>query len=475
MGLPWAPETPVVGKGSRIPNRLDFRFLPVDLTVGRTNFAPVMRVFIMKMTLKRFALAIATILGGAGLADAQDVGRYQLPPGPYQSAVAPVGYMDAASCVDGCTAKGGAANCHDGSCTECRDPTGIWGGVEFVFLFPKGRDLPALVTTATAATPPSDAGALGFPNTSILYGADRVGDQFQAAGRITVGKWFDEEESIGLGVRFLGTEGDRGRFNLSSDENPIIARPFFNNDPLVNQQDALLIAYPGLTTGNIAVATSSDMYNLDVLGRVNLDFGSNYRLDLIGGYQNTRLDDGVAISSLSTVVGGNLPLGSTYRFQDSFDARNIFNGGSLGLWYEHYRGPWVISAMGKFSVGQMSETIRIRGTNTADTGGGPVTGPGGLLAQPTNIGTYHRKETGFVPEFALNLNRRLTDHLDLTVGYSIMYFNSVVLAGDQIDTTVNGSQIQNGPLVGPASPAFNGFNDTDYFVHGLTLGLGFHF
>jgi len=473
------PEIPNASDLAAIPFRLDFLDLAVDLMVGPTNFALLMRVFIMNMKLKSFALAVSAVLGSAGFASAQQWAPSS--PSPYQLSAAPAMYSQASpsdeSCVAGCTNKGGghAGSCGDG-CSECRDPRGLWGGVEFVFLFPKGRELPALVTTSTPNTPAFQAGVLGLPTTQVLFGNDRIGDQLHAAARITVGKWLDDEESVGVGVRYFGTEGDRTSFSLDSTENPIIARPFYNSDPLVDAQDSLRIAYPGRFTGNVGVTTSSDLYSFDVLGRVNLDYGSNYRLDVIGGYQNTRLDDGLTIGSFTTDVGGiNNPLGTTIAIVDGFDARDIFNGGSLGLWYEHYRGPWVVAAMAKFGLGQMSETVRISGSNTVNTGGGPVTTPGGLLAQPTNIGTYHRKETAFVPEFALNLNRRLTDHLDVTVGYSIIYFSSVVLAGDQIDTVVNGTQILGGPLLGPADPSFQGFNDSDYFVHGLSLGLNFHF
>lgn len=441
-----------------------------------------MRVFNMNKKLKSFALAVAAVLGGGGLASAQQ-GAPVPPPAsvsPYQLAPAPVLVSQPspsdASYAASCVSKGGGGcdgNCggHDCENCNCRDPRGLWGGFEFMFMWGKGQDLPPLVTTSSLPTPINEAGRIGFPNTSVLYGADRVGDQFQAAGRFTIGKWFDEEESMGVGIRYLMSEGDRSRFSLDSDQNSVIARPFYNVDPLNTGSDSWIVAYPGVATGNVSVATSSDMYNIDVLGRVNLDFGTNHRLDLIGGFQNARLDTGLMVVNSTTVLGNN----DVYQMQDGFDARNIFNGGSIGVWYERYRGPWVVSMLAKFSIGQMSETVRIRGSNTVDTGGGPVTTPGGLLAQPTNIGDYHRNETAFVPEFALNLNRRLTDHLDLSFGYTIIYFSSVVLAGDQIDVGVNGAQLLNGPQLAPFRPAFNGFNDTDYFVHGITLGLNFHF
>lgn len=437
----------------------------------------------MKMSLKSLAVAIATVLGGAGTASAQQwaPAGYQPPAAaanPYFAGAQTIAAQASPSDVvsGACTDKAGAFGLGDGSCSDCddcRDPSGVWGGVEFIFLFPKGRRLPPLVTTSPAGTPQGNAGVL--PGATILFGNDTIGEDFQPAGRATLGKWFDEGESIGAGIRFFGMAGSDAGFTTDSTATPIIGRPFFNIDPLVNAQDALLVAYPGLATGTINVATSSALYQADALLRVNLDYGSNHRLDVIGGYQFTRLDDGVTVDSLSTIVGGNLPVGSTFAFRDSFDAKNEFHGGSLGLIYEHCRGPWMLSGLAKFSVGQMNETVTIAGTNTVQIGGIPATTEGGLLAQTTNIGVYKRRETAFVPELAINLNRRITDHLDFTVGYSIIYFSSVVLAGDQIDMTVNGSQLTGGALVGDPRPTFLGFNDGDYFVHGLSLGLGFHF
>jgi hypothetical protein len=52
----------------------------------------------------------------------------------------------------------------------------------------------------------------------------------------------------------------------------------------------------------------------------------------------------------------------------------------------------------------------------------------------------------------------------LMAGYSFIYWSNVVLAGNQIDTTVDPSQ-----LATSTRPAFN-FTRTDYWAQGLSLG-----
>jgi hypothetical protein len=101
--------------------------------------------------------------------------------------------------------------------------------------------------------------------------------------------------------------------------------------------------------------------------------------------------------------------------------------------------------------------------------------PGGLLAQPSNLGFHSRHKTTYVPEVAFNLTRRITDRLDFTMGYTFIYWSSMLLAADHLDNQVNGTQFQGGQLVGPANPAFPGFRDTDYWLHAMSMGINFRF
>jgi hypothetical protein len=54
-----------------------------------------------------------------------------------------------------------------------------------------------------------------------------------------------------------------------------------------------------------------------------------------------------------------------------------------------------------------------------------------------------------------------------------LYLNNVLQAASSIDQHVNPSQID-GPLVGPAQPAFN-FSSNSYWLNGINFGLECNF
>ena len=79
-----------------------------------------------------------------------------------------------------------------------------------------------------------------------------------------------------------------------------------------------------------------------------------------------------------------------------------------------------------------------------------------------------------VPEVGLKLGCQITSFLRLDVGYTFLWMSDVARPGNQIDTTVNRTQVPSslafGPLVGPARPAFT-FRESDFWAHGVSLGL----
>ena len=99
---------------------------------------------------------------------------------------------------------------------------------------------------------------------------------------------------------------------------------------------------------------------------------------------------------------------------------------------------------------------------------------GGLYALRSNIGRHQRDELAFIPEVGLNVGFQLTRHLKLFAGYSFLWVSTVARAGEQIDPVINVTQFPirsgDGPLVGPARPAFN-FDGTDFWAQGLNFGL----
>lgn len=377
------------------------------------------------------------------------------------------------SCDAGCGCSGCASQMSRGcgigcGCLECRQDrffTRSFGSIEYLHWWNKGISVPPLVTTSPAGTPQGSAGVL--PGAETLFGGHDIDSSLQAGGRLTFGWWLDDCCNLALTSRLYGVESGTVGYTASSAGNPILARPFFNADPLVNAQDSLLVAFPGVTSGAVTVAGDNDVLGFELLGRSLLDSTDCYRLDLIGGYQFNRIDSDLAISSVHNTGAGN------FVFSDLFDVDNQYHAGTAGFALETYRDCWTFSALGKVAIGNMRQTVDVSGFNSV-TAGGTVTTPGGLLTQPTNIGTYERDVVVWAPEVNLKMSCALTQRVSVSVGYSFLYFTRVAFAGDQIDPVVNATQLNGGALVGTGRPGFN-FVDTDFWIQTVDLGLSYNY
>jgi len=379
-----------------------------------------------------------------------------------------IGEGEQSSCS--CTDPVGA--CSDCSCADCGCDDwlserfgvyGLWGSTEYMFAWAQGRRIPALVTTSPDNTPRLAAGVL--PNATILFGDDRFGDDLQAAGRVTFGVWFDECENLGAGVRLFAVEGASEGFSQFSNATglPILGVPFFNVQN--NAEDAVLAAFPGELSGGINVNTSQDVINGESFLRALMLRGNGYRVDLIGGYHYSQVSDGLDLIVNTTAIdpAGFFPIGTNFVITDRFDVKNEFHGALGGLMGELRNGRWRIHSLAKISVGNMREAVTVSGTSVSSVpGGGTSVDNFGLFAQNSNIGTFVRDETAYIPEGNLGVGFQCNECLELTVGYTFMYWSNVVLAGDQIDRVVDLSG------VGPR-PAIN-IRDTDFWVQGVTVG-----
>ena len=117
----------------------------------------------------------------------------------------------------------------------------------------------------------------------------------------------------------------------------------------------------------------------------------------------------------------------------------------------------------------MSERVEIFGSTVANG----VASPHGLLAQPSNSGSFQRNRFAVAPDLGANIGYQVTDHLRAFVGYDFLYLSEVVRAGDQVDLRVNPNQLR-GVAGGPALPAFN-FHGSDYWAQGVSFGLEFKY
>jgi len=370
---------------------------------------------------------------------------------------APIGprHAEDISCSDGCC----------GECNCCCRRLDVFGSVEYLMWWAKGTHLPPLVTTSDPGTLQPDAGVLGLPSTTILFGNEYVGKDMQVGGRVMLGIWLDQEHNVAAGGRFFGLGGDTTQFTATSDGSEILARPFFN--AFLGIDDALLIAFPGFAAGSVAATHDTlNIIGTEAFMEIMMSRDQCRRLSLVGGYQFMRLDDRLQIVSNHTL----LQPGLQFNITDRFKAYNEFHGGEFGLRGQMFRGCWSLDALAMVALGGMRQEVVIEGeTVITPPGGGPIATQGGLLAQPSNIGTYERGKFTYIPSLTLNLKYHVNPCLNFFVGYNLIFLGDVALSGDQIDLRVNLNQ-----PVGPPLPAFT-FQDRDYWIQGMNFGASWDF
>lgn len=146
-----------------------------------------------------------------------------------------------------------------------------------------------------------------------------------------------------------------------------------------------------------------------------------------------------------------------------------------GLTGDVVHGFWTLTWLGKIAIGGTFTGVDVGGSNTISVpGSAPVTTPGGIYAQPTNIGSTSSARFSVVPELSADLGYRLTDHLRAFAGYSLLYWTGVVRPGGTIDATINPTQLGGGMLAGPARPQPMS-DTTDYWAQGLNVGFAYDF
>lgn len=378
---------------------------------------------------------------------------------------------------------GGGAYHPSADCTDplCAPRGRLWVRGEYLLWWVEGASTPALVTTSTAGTPLNEAGILGFPSTSVLFGDTRLTDQHRSGVRLTVGGWIDQCNTTGVQASAFWIADDHSDFSANAATTPIIARPFFNVEPGFEGQDAELIAFPGLFSGQIDISTKSSLHGAEALLRQRIAQECYCRVDGLVGFRYNRLQDRIAISDSRTVIGpgAGLAVGTTFVESDLFDTANHFYGAEVGIVAEMRRCQFFAEGTLKLALGNTHSRVHIDGTSTATipVPGNPpqvATTPAGLLAQATNIGAFENDEFAVIPELGVTIGYEFTPNLKATAGYTFMYWTGVARAGDQIDTSLNLSQLDIGGLVGTARPQFRGVCD-DIWIQGLSLGLEYQF
>ncbi len=351
-----------------------------------------------------------------------------------------------------------------------------WASADYLLGWFSGDRLPPLVTTSPAGTPRLQAGVLGFPTTSVLFGNEIVNGDLRYGFRLGGGYWLTPERTLGLEVGAMTLESQSALFDRGSSGNPILARPFINSTTF--QPQSVLIAFPCSSAGTIdARDRSGEFYEAHIDLTENVVDAGWFRFDSLLGYRFYRYDEGLRIRQTITSAP-NFAAGTVFASGDDFRAQNEFHGGDLGFRTQFLWQDFSLALLTKLGVGCVNRDVKITGGQViAVPGQTPVASEGGLYALPSNIGNYHSHDWTTLPELGANLGWQPTRGVRVTVGYSILFLNRIARAADQFNEIVNpGLFPGSGQAVSGVNnlfPKFNGVTRNDAWMQSLSLGVEF--
>jgi hypothetical protein len=383
-----------------------------------------------------------------------------------------------------------------GGCAEGSLPCGVEAGatqagmvtadLEYVlwFLATSRNSMP---TAATDVLGRSDSFVVG-----ALADAEHGRKGPVSGTRFALGYWAVEDNPwVPGGIRDLGVEtvfffvGQRGS-SFVDTTTPTIVRPFFD---LNNRQESgFIVTAPGLATGGIAASAQVELWGAEanVWKNVYHDLlGTTCSLDVMAGFRYLSMDQRLAIESTSafnrdlTAFPAFLSFaGNTLEVLDSFATHNRFYGGQIGVAGKWWPVQWMLIEGGvKVGIGATAEDLEIGGGQLRTLANSArIFSQGGLLALPSNSGSFHNNKFAQVPELNLKVAALYSSHLKFSVGFSALYWSRVLRPGQQIDREIDITQIPNFPPAAGAIPTGLNqpgvlFKQSDLWVLGISFGF----
>jgi Putative beta barrel porin-7 (BBP7) len=315
-----------------------------------------------------------------------------------------------------------------------------------------------------------------------------------SGGRLTSGYWqYDDNFWVPGGIRDFGGEavfffvGQRG-LNVHNDATPDLVRPFFD---LNNRQESgFIVAAPGLATGEISGHAQANLWGGEINAWKNIYYsfpGTTGTVAMMAGFRYLSGDEEIQIGSVSVFDPNISPASPFFPFAgnkldvfDSFTTHNRFYGAQVGISGKCYLiDQFSIEGVFKLGLGVTSEDLNIEGGQLRTfANGSTAVYQGGLLALPSNIGSFHRDKFAQVPELDFKMAYAVSKNLSLNGGFSTLYWSRIARAGQQIDREIDITQIPNFPQNAGAIPTGLGrpgvpFTQSDLWALGASLGLEF--
>jgi len=348
-----------------------------------------------------------------------------------------------------------------------RRTSSMYARADYLLWWMSAPRIPLLATTG----PLSTSGIVGLPGTLPLIGPRELDTSSRSGGRFTVG--YVPNDDWGFEGEYFFLSPESTRLAVGSGSHALISRPYVSQQ---RGETASIVVAPFLASGTLSVDSRSEIHGFDALLTKNLGDRGGFRTTALAGFRYLDFSEELTVTeSILTGPRALDPLGTRIGVRDSFSTRNRFYGAMLGLSAEQCFGRFDLRVRGSVSLGAIEESQNIAGAVSRQVPGGvPTLDARGLFATPANAGRYSRTEFGAIPELGATVGYHVSRSVHLTAGYQLLYINSVLRPGDQIDRVVDASLISfppPGTIAGTGTRPAPMFHETDLFLHGLTLGL----
>ncbi len=349
----------------------------------------------------------------------------------------------------------------------------FWFDAEFLLWWLRNPRTPPLVTTGPTTDPLP--GALDDPLTMVRFGGNL--ESFERYGaRFTAGYWIDDDRQCGIEASYFFLASRALRYEQGSPGTPIIAQPFFNT--LTGAQDASLVTFPGVASGNIDVRTRSFLDGAEANLLWTLNPPSEYPVRVLAGFRYAGFTEDLQIAS-NSFIDPSAPVfaGNHIAVTDSFACDNNFFGPQLGFSAAYHLRRLEVEAVARVAIGDSHESVNIHGVTSIDTQPASAFNAG-FLAVASNSGRHSRDDFAFLPEVDVTVRYQITERIRATLGFSWLYWSSVLRPGDQVDLRINPVQVPTsanfGAAGGPALPSVP-LRTSDFWALGLSAGLEIRF
>src|SRR5262249_19247742 len=233
----------------------------------------------------------------------------------------------------------------------------------------------------------------------------------------------------------------------SSDVNPVLGIPF--TDVLGGTGNAFLVAEPGVSTGSLAITSSSRLWGAEA-NLVKWYFkGCHWQLEGLIGFRYLNLEEDLNLTAESPAIpappvtpvtpippetpttppvilfSNRNTVVDPLITSDTFRTRNQFYGGQVGVRSEFFLGRFSLGLQAKLALGATSEVLDVGGTTTNITGATATTVAGGQFAVASNSGHFTRSVFAIVPEGEVRLCCQVSPTISIFAGYDLLYCSRV--------------------------------------------------